>query len=61
MKHWRAAAYLRTSKSVQEDPGNTIHVQLNIIMKYIEKEDNIELYSIKIDNGYTGLNFAGVR
>lgn len=57
MKQWNAAAYLRTSKSTQEDPGNTIQNQLSMIMDYIERHDDIELCSIKADNGYTGLNF----
>lgn len=61
MKRWNAAAYLRTSKGVQEDPSNTIHTQLSIIMEHIGRYDNIELCSIKVDNGWTGLNFAGVR
>lgn len=61
MKPWNAAVYVRTSKSVEDDPGNTLGVQLGIIMDYLNKEEDIELYSVKIDNGCTGLNFAGVR
>ncbi len=57
MKRWNAAAYLRTSKGVQEDPSNTIHAQLSIITEHISRNDNIELCSIKVDNGRTGLNF----
>ena len=57
MKRWNAVAYLRTSKGVQEDPSNTIHTQLSIIMEHISRNDNIELCSIKVDNGRTGLNF----
>ena len=57
MKSWTAAAYLRISKSVEEDPGNTIQIQLAIIMDYIKRHDDIELCSVKIDNGFTGLNF----
>ena len=57
MKRWNAAAYLRTSRGVQEDPGNAIHTQLSIIMDHISRFENIELCSIKVDNGRTGLNF----
>lgn len=57
MKRWNAAAYLRTSRGVQEDPSNTIHTQLSIIMDHISQYENIELCSIKVDNGRTGLNF----
>lgn len=57
MKRWNAAAYLRTSRGVQEDPSNTIHTQLSIIMDHISRFENIELCSIKVDNGRTGLNF----
>lgn len=61
MKRWNAAAYLRTSRDVQEDPGNTIHTQLSIIMDHISRFENIELCSVKVDNGHTGLNFVEVR
>ena len=57
MKHWNAAAYLRTSMDTQEDPGNTLQTQLAIIMEFISENPDIELRSIKTDNGYTGLNF----
>lgn len=55
MKHWNATAYLRTSKGIQEDPDNTIQTQLGIIMEFISTHTDIELCSVKIDNGYTGL------
>lgn len=57
MKRWKAAAYLKTSRGVQEDPSNTIHTQLSIIMDHISRFENIELCSVKVDNGRTGLNF----
>ena len=58
MKPWKAAIYIRTSKgTAEEDPGNTLGVQLGIIMDYLNKEEDIELYTVKIDNGRTGLNF----
>ena len=58
MKPWKAAIYIRTSKgTAEEDPGNTLGVQLGIIMDYLNKKEDIELYTVKIDNGRTGLNF----
>lgn len=57
IKYWNATAYLRTSKDVQEDPSNTLHTQLDIIMDYLRENDDIKLCSVKIDNGHTGLNF----
>ena len=57
MKPWNAAVYIRTSKGAEEDLGNTLGVQLGIIMAYLDKEEDIELCSVKIDNGRTGLNF----
>ena len=54
MKPWNAAVYIRTSKGVEEDPGNTLGIQLSIIMDYLDKEEDIELCSVKIDNGRTG-------
>ena len=57
MKFWSAAAYLRMSKSIEEDPANALDVQLAIIQEYIENDGDIELCCIKSDNGYSGLNF----
>ena len=57
MKYWNAAAYLRTSKSKEDDPCNTICNQLAIITEFINNNTDIELCSVKVDNGYTGLNF----
>ena len=61
MKPWKAAVYIRISKGVEEEPGNTLGVQLGIIMDYLNRAEDIELCSVKIDNGRTGLNFAEVR
>ncbi|MDE7219253.1 MAG: recombinase family protein [Oscillospiraceae bacterium] len=57
MKPWNAAVYIRTSKGAAEDPGNTLGIQLGIIMDYLSKVEDIELCTVKIDNGRTGLNF----
>ena len=57
MKSWSAAAYLRMSKSIEEDPANALEVQLSIIQEYIKNDGNIDLCSVKSDNGYSGLNF----
>lgn len=57
MKFWSAAAYLRMSKSIEEDPANALDVQLSIIQEYIKNDGNIDLCSVKSDNGYSGLNF----
>ena len=43
MKPWNAAVYIRTSKGAEEDLGNTLGVQLGIIMAYLDKEEDIEL------------------
>lgn len=57
MKFWSAAAYLRMSKSIEEDPANALDVQLAIIQEYIENDGDIDLCCVKSDNGYSGLNF----
>lgn len=57
MKFWSAAAYLRMSKSIEEDPANALDVQLGIIQEYIETDGDIELCCVKSDNSYSGLNF----
>lgn len=56
MKSWKAAVYIRTSKGVEEEAGNTLGVQLGIIMDYLNRAEDIELCSVEIDNGRTGLN-----
>lgn len=61
MKFWSAAAYLRMSNSIEEDPANALDVQLSIIQEYIKNDGNIDLCSVKSDNGYSGLNFVEVR
>ncbi len=57
MKFWSAAAYLRMSKSIEEDPANALEVQLSIIEEFIENDGTIDLCCVKSDNGYSGLNF----
>lgn len=57
MKFWNAAAHVRMSKSIEEDPANALDIQLVVIREYIENDGEIDLCCVKSDNGYSGLNF----
>lgn len=61
MIKYRAGAYLRLSdKDLHLDPheqSESIENQKAIILNYIEKNPDIELVDIFIDDGYTGLNY----
>ncbi len=56
--YYNTAIYTRLSK---EDSGkvdsDTIENQIDIISKYIESKEDLDLKEIFIDNGYTGVNF----
>lgn len=49
------AAYVRLS--VEEEQGESISSQLELLREYISKSDDLELAEVYVDNGYTGTNF----
>ena len=54
---YKVAAYIRLSKDENYTESDSINNQKNIIKKYIDTKDNLELVDYYIDNGYTGTNF----
>jgi DNA invertase Pin-like site-specific DNA recombinase len=52
-KLWKAAIYIRISK---ENGDDTLENQKNIILDYLNQFSDIQICSIKIDDGYSGLN-----
>lgn len=61
-KKYKAAAYLRLSytddRSTESD---SITNQKKLIEDYVAKHPEIELVSERVDDGYSGILFAGVR
>ncbi len=65
MEHvYKAALYLRLSKDDTDIDGslkkesNSIGSQRNLLKAYIKKHDDVEIYGIYIDDGYSGLSFG---
>ena len=66
-KIYHAAIYLRLSKEdgdVAEGSrleSNSISNQKDLIMDFVGKHPEIHIHSIRVDDGYSGVDFAGVR
>ncbi len=63
---YHAAAYLRLSRDDRDADGHkavsdSIRSQREMICAYIDGQEDMELYDMYIDDGWTGMNFAGVR
>ena len=59
---YNAAIYLRLSRDDEDIDGskaesNSISSQRDMIRSYIRKQDNMEIYDIYVDDGFTGTNF----
>ena len=57
MSMYKVAAYIRLSKDDNYTESDSINNQKNIIKKYIDTKDDLDLVDYYIDNGYTGTNF----
>ena len=57
MCSYKVAAYIRLSKDDNYTESDSINNQKNIIKKYIDMKDDLDLVDYYIDNGYTGTNF----
>lgn len=61
------AAYLRLSKDDGDIDGNirsesnSISSQRELIRSYIKEHDDMQLFDIYVDDGYSGANFVEVR
>lgn len=59
---YKAIAYLRLSKEDgDEAESNSIKNQRILVTDYVNRQSDIKLVGEKIDDGYSGVNFAGVR
>lgn len=61
-EHYNAAIYLRLSRDDEDVAGtkqesNSISSQRDMIRSYIRKQENMEIYDIYVDDGYSGANF----
>lgn len=59
---YNVAIYLRLSRDDEDIDGNksesnSISSQRDMIRSFIRKQDNMEIYDIYVDDGYTGANF----
>lgn len=59
---YNVAIYLRLSRDDEDIDGNkaesnSISSQRDMIRSYIRKQDNMEIYDIYVDDGYSGTNF----
>ena len=57
MCSYKVAAYIRLSKDDNYTESDSINNQKNIIKKYIDMKDDLDLVDYYIDNGYIGTNF----
>lgn len=66
-KIYRAAIYVRLSKedgdfsSSAKMESNSISNQKALILDFLKDKKDIEVVSVRVDDGYSGSNFAGVR
>lgn len=63
---YNTAIYLRLSRDDEDIDGsksesNSISSQRDMIRSYIRKQDNMEIYDIYVDDGWSGANFVEVR
>ncbi|MCI9077473.1 MAG: recombinase family protein [Lachnospiraceae bacterium] len=58
---YNVAVYLRLSRDDEPDNGsaesNSIRSQRDMIRSYIRKQEDMEIYDIYVDDGWTGANF----
>lgn len=65
-EYYYAAIYLRLSRDDKDlDSGraesNSIRSQRDMIRSYIKQQDDMEIYDIYVDDGFSGTNFVEVR
>ena len=66
-KGYHAAAYLRLSRDDadmaegRKTESNSIGAQRELILHYVKRQENIEIYDFYADDGYSGIHFAEVR
>lgn len=63
---YNTAIYLRLSRDDEDIDGNksesnSISSQRDMIRSFVRKQDNMEIYDIYVDDGFSGANFVEVR
>lgn len=64
---YSAAIYLRLSRDDEDIDGsmkaesNSISSQRELLRAYVRKQEDMELFDIYVDDGYSGSNFVEVR
>ena len=64
---YETALYLRLSKDDADSDGgkktesNSIGSQRDILRAYVHSHEDLRIYDIYIDDGYSGANFVEVR
>lgn len=65
-ERYHVAIYLRLSRDDTaagrgRTESNSVRSQRDMIRSFIGKQDNMEIYDIYADDGYSGTNFVEVR
>lgn len=61
-KVWSVAVYLRLSRDDGDKPeSESISSQRDLLTDFIGRNNDLEIYDIYADDGYTGTNFVEVR
>lgn len=59
---YNADIYLRLSREDgDKEESNSIVNQKELILEFLKSRENIRIHAIRIDSGYSGVNFVGVR
>lgn len=63
---YSVALYLRLSRDDRDGDGgktesNSISSQRDMLRSYVRKQDNMEIYDIYADDGFSGTSFVEVR
>ena len=57
VKKWDAGLYLRLSRDDDKYESESIASQREILLRFVQQNEDISVYSIYVDDGYTGTNF----
>ena len=59
---WNACGYVRLSREDgDKEESNSVTGQKDLIRDYLSRHEDLHERGMKVDDGFTGSNFAGVR
>ena len=59
---FNVAVYIRLSREDgDKEESDSVGNQKKLLTEYVSRKDELILYDVYIDDGFTGTNFAGVR